>query len=381
MTPINVLYISHLHPQEGSPLENMGGMQRVSMQLVEALNMRNEVILTTEILHAKWEGIAAATFKFAVKLLFRIPKLVEDHGIDIILFSSMVTASLAPLIRNKVFVPMITINHGRDVTLPVAPYQVYIKKVFQSLDATISVSHATRNECLQRGMCVEKAHVMPNGLPIGSVPITPDKLAARAYLNESFDVPIDGKLVLSVGRQVKRKGHKWFLEAVQPLLSGINRIVLVGDGPEHEALRAIANEYHGSGSVHVLGRIDDKNLAMAYNAADVFVMPNIPVAGDMEGFGIVMIEANMRGVPVVASDLEGITDVIKNGVNGYLVKSKIPTAFALRINEIGTSNDVFKSEKVSGHVIRTFGWESVVEDYIELFRTLNRRHSSVSSQI
>jgi len=381
LTPINVLYISHLHPQEGSPLENMGGMQRVSMQLVEALGLRDDVVLTTQILHANWEGIAAQTFKFAVELLFRIPQLVKDHSIDIVLFSSMVTASLAPLIRHKVFVPMVAINHGRDVTLPVAPYQAYIKKVFQALDATVSVSNATRNECLIRGMHANKTFVMPNGLPVGSVPITPDKPAARVYLSELFDIPIDGKFILSVGRQVKRKGHKWFLEAVLPLLSGINRIVLVGDGPEHESLHAIVNDYHGSGSVHLLGRIDDKNLALVYNAADVFVMPNIPVAGDMEGFGIVMIEANVRGVPVVASDLEGITDVIKNGVNGYLVEPERPSAFAWRINEIGTPDDVFKPEEVSGHVIRSFGWESVVGDYIELFRTLTGRHLGVSSQI
>jgi len=377
LSAVNVLYISHLHPEEGSPLENMGGMQRVSMQLVEALQLRDDVVLTTEILHANWEGIAAQTFKFAVELLFRIPKLVEDHDIDVVLFSSMVTAALAPLIRNKVSVPMVTINHGRDVTLPVGPYQAYIKKVFRSLDATVSVSNATRNECLIRGMDANKAFVMPNGLPVGSIPITPDKTVARGVLCQKYDVPADGKLILSVGRQVKRKGHQWFLEAVLPLLSGTNRIVLVGDGPEHEMLQALVFAYEGPHTVHLLGRIDDEDLTLAYNAADVFVMPNIPVPGDMEGFGIVMIEANVRGVPVVASDLEGITDVIKNGVNGYLVEPQNPHAFASRINEIGTPESVFAPQGVSGYVIRTFGWETVVGEYVDLFRKLIRSRKGV----
>jgi phosphatidyl-myo-inositol dimannoside synthase len=359
----------------------MGGMQRVSMQLVEALNLRDDVVLTTEILHANWEGIAAQTFKFAVELIFRIPQLVNDHSIDVVLFSSMVTAALAPLIRHKVSVPMVAISHGRDVTLPVAPYQSYIKKVFKALDATVSVSNATRDECVIRGMVIDKAFVMPNGLPVGSVPIEPDKGTARRYLCDTFDVPTEGKLVLSVGRQVKRKGHQWFLETVLPLLTGTNRIVLVGDGPEHESLQAFVRGYNGPHTVHLLGRIDDKNLELAYNAADVFVMPNIPVSGDMEGFGIVMIEANVRGVPVVASNLEGITDVIKNGVNGYLVKPMNPDAFASRINEIGTHNDGLNADVISGHVIRTFGWESVVGEYIELFRLLTQSRVGLSAQI
>jgi len=381
LTPINVLYISHLHPEEGSPLENMGGMQRVSMQLVEALMQRDDVVLTTEILHANWEGIAAQTFKFAVDLLFRIPKLVEDHSIDVVLFSSMVTAALAPLIRQKVDVPMVAINHGRDVTLPVGPYQAYIKKVFKALDATVSVSNATRAECLSRGMDVSNAYVLPNGLPVGLRPSAPDKTAARQYLGTKFGVPADGKLILSVGRQVKRKGHQWFLKSVLPLLNGLNRVVFVGDGPEHDELQRFVNDYDGSQTVHLLGRIDDHNLGIAYDAADVFVMPNIPVPGDMEGFGIVMIEANVRGVPVVASELEGITDVVTNGVNGYLVEPLNPGAFASRLNEIGTKSDLFKHETVSNHVIQTFGWESVAEEYIHLFTKLKTQRKSVHAQI
>lgn len=352
----------------------MGGMQRVSMQLVEALNQRDDVVLVTEILHANWEGIAAQTLKFTVELLFRIPRLVADHDIDVVLFSSMVTASLAPLIRNKVDVPLIAINHGRDVTLPVAPYQVYIKKVFAALDATVSVSRATRDECLSRGMDPQSAFVLPNGLPIGSRAMSPDRKAARMKLHEAHKVPVDGKLVLSVGRQVKRKGHLWFLEEVYPLLQGSCQIVFVGDGPETPALKAFLESSPNIQNVHLLGRIDDVALSEAYDAADVFVMPNIPVSGDMEGFGIVMIEANLRGAPVVATDLEGISDVISDGENGLLVKPLDPTAFADGIDSIISGRDRFQPEHVSEYVVGTFGWESIASDYVGLFRkVVNRR--------
>ncbi len=359
----------------------MGGMQRVSMQLVEALRQRGDVDLSTEILHANWEGIAAQTFKFAVELLFRIPSIVAERSVDVVLFSSMVTAALAPILRKKVNVPMVAINHGRDVTLPVGLYQAYIKRVFRSLDATISVSNATRDECVLRGMDPERAHVFPNGLPIGSKPLSPDKTSARLLLNERFGVPTDGKLVLSVGRQVKRKGHQWFLESVIPLLSNTYRIVFVGDGPESHKLAQVAENYMGPHSVHLLGRISDDHLNLAYDAADVFVMPNVPVPGDMEGFGIVMIEANVRGVPVVASDLEGIKDVITNGINGYLIEPLQPQRFAAAIERIGTANDVFDPAVVSGHVVQMFGWESVADRYVRLFQSLAKRDPRTLAQI
>jgi phosphatidylinositol alpha-1,6-mannosyltransferase len=351
------------------------------MQLVEALEQRDDVALTTEILHANWEGIALQTFKFAVDLLFRLPKIVKEQSIDVVLFSSMVTAALAPLIRTKVDVPLVAINHGRDVTLPVGPYQKYIKSVFKALDATISVSNATRHECVARGMDPYRAFVLPNGLPIGSTATPPDKAKARDLVNKRFEIPTDGKFVVTVGRQVKRKGHQWFLESVLPLLDGINRIVLVGDGPENEAIQSAMHRYEGLSTIHLLGRIDDLDLNRVYDAADVFVMPNIPVPGDMEGFGIVMIEANVHGVPVVASDLEGIKDVIMNGVNGYLVTPLDASGFASKINGIGTADDLFQPQSVSDYVVRTFGWEAIAEKYVRTFESVVKHRSGMGAQI
>lgn len=379
LTPVKILYISHLHPEEGALLENMGGMQRVSMQLVDALSQRDDVVLTTEILHANWEGIAAQTFKFTIELLFRIPRLVVDHDIDVVLFSSMVTASLAPLIRGRVEVPLVAINHGRDVTLPVAPYQAYLKKVFAALDSTVSVSTATRQECLNRGMNPETAFVLPNGLPVGSQASSPDRNVARAELHSRYSIPKDGRLILSVGRHVKRKGHQWFIEQVLPKVTVPCEVVFVGDGPETSVIKSLIESNASLGNVHILGRIDDAALTVAYDAADVFVMPNIPVSGDMEGFGIVMIEANLRGVPVVAARLEGITDVVADGVNGYLVEPLNADIFAEKVNAIASQPDLFRAERVSQHVVDTFGWETIASDYVGLLReTVERRQGNLA---
>ena len=115
---LKVLYISHSHPPDEAPLENMGGMQRVSMQLVQALVDNSTVEIQTIIQKAPWKGIEWRTLLFLLKLRRQIQQVIDSFKPDVILFSSMVTASMTSWLKGKVAVPMVTINHGQDVTMP-----------------------------------------------------------------------------------------------------------------------------------------------------------------------------------------------------------------------------------------------------------------------
>ncbi len=149
---MRILYISHLHPPKNAPLKSIGGMQRVSMQLVNELEYRGDIELKTIILHAPWKGIEIRAAFFLMNLVRKLPKIVKEFKPDVILFSSMVTASLAKFTRKRIDVPMVTINHGQDVKMPIGIYQNFVPSVFESLDGVISVSEATRQECIKRGM-------------------------------------------------------------------------------------------------------------------------------------------------------------------------------------------------------------------------------------
>ena len=87
--------------------------------------------------------------------------------------------------------------------------------------------------------------------------------------------------------------------------------------------------------VRRLGRISEEELIELYRRGQLFIMPNIVVPGDMEGFGIVMLEAGACGLPNLAADLEGIRDVIEDGVNGWFAPSEDANAFAARIEALG----------------------------------------------
>ncbi|MDV7396707.1 hypothetical protein RZS08_35245, partial [Arthrospira platensis SPKY1] len=110
----------------------MGGMQRVSMQLIKALNERTDVVVVEKTLHAPWKRIGWYTTGFLMKLALSLPSMIRKSKADVVLFSSMVTATMALVNRKRVPIPMVTINHGQDVTLPVKAYQRLVPHIFEA---------------------------------------------------------------------------------------------------------------------------------------------------------------------------------------------------------------------------------------------------------
>lgn len=374
---MRILYISHLHPPKNAPLESIGGMQRVSMQLVEELKRRDDIEIKTIIQHAPWKGIEVRTSFFLANLARKLPKIVDDFKPDVILYSSMVTASLAKLTRLRIDVPMVTINHGQDVKMPIGIYQKFVPKIFASLDGVISVSRATREECIKRGMNPEKGIALPNGFDMTDFLDVPVKAEAIKVIEKTFSVDLTGKkLLITVGRQVKRKGHEWFITEVLPKIETEIVYLVIGDGPEHQRLQEILSKSKQKEKVILAGKQSDELLKQAYSAADIFVMPNIPVSGDMEGFGIVLLEANLAGTPVVASDLEGIRDVIADGMNGFKIPVYDSSKFAIKTDFVLNNGLIELANKSRTYVEENFTWNKVAERYILYLKEVRQNYKS-----
>lgn len=374
---MRILYVSHTHPPDGAILDNVGGMQRVSQQLIRELKRKETVEVITETINVSGDGkIALKAALFLLKQLFRLPHRIKECEADVVLFSSMVTASLSFFIGNKVAVPMVTINHGRDVTLPVKIYQWFVPKVFSSLDGVISVSRATRKECIKRGMDPDKGVALPNGFDLEKLRSFPDKQESRKRLQKNFRIPLENNfMLLTVGRKVKRKGHEWFIREVLPKLDERIVYVTVGDGPEFDSIGQAAEQSPHTDRIFLLGRQPDEVLKQAYAAADLFVMPNIPVEGDMEGFGIVLLEANMARTPAVAADLEGIKDVITQGENGYRVPTMEAERFAETVHKMIFNKLEHFSDQTRTHVQEQFSWVHVAQQYVDFLESVINRNN------
>ncbi|HEX5724811.1 MAG TPA: glycosyltransferase family 4 protein [Longimicrobiaceae bacterium] len=373
--PLRLLFVSHSFPLPGDPLSNLGGMQRVAQGLHAALAAHPAVRLSSLLLETSWKGTPYRIPGYLLKVLRRVPRLVEEERIDVVLFSSLVTASTALLLRRSIHAAgarVAAIPIGRDVTLPAPGYQPFVRRVLGALDAAFPISRATARECFARGLRPEVTHVVPCGVDTELFSPPPDRAAARRELLRAIGgaVPADALLLCSVGRHQERKGFQWFADAVMPRLPADVHYLVSGEGPTTPAIRAAAARHGLEGRVRLLGRVSEERLRTLYRGADLFVMPNVHVPGDIEGFGVVMLEAGMCGLPVLAADLEGISDVVREGENGHLLPSRDAGAFAravLRYREDRAALDAF-SASAARHTARSFSWAAVADRFVALLR-------------
>ena len=369
---MKVVYVSHLHPSADDALDNLGGTQTVSLQILRALQQHPEVTVYPVLLKSSAPWIALDSALFLARLYRTLPQIVDAEKADVVFFISMVTASMAFLRRRSIKVPMVTLNHGHDVIWRFWPYQQLVPKIFESLDGVVSVSEATRQASLARGLSLDKAAVLPNGIVIDSQrPF--NKSASKAWIEREFGLNLTGQsLLLSVGRLVKRKGQAWFMAEVLPQIRTDVVYLVIGAGSEAETLRQLKQQSAYGDRVVLAGKVSAQALQHAYDAADLFVMPNIPVLGDMEGFGVVILEANEARTPAVASALEGIQDVIRSGVNGYTVEPLNAPQFARTIDQALRSVAAL-SDSSYQHVVQHHQWQAIGNRYVQILQQVVNR--------
>jgi len=181
------------------------------------------------------------------------------------------------------------------------------------------------------------------------------------------------KVLLTVARLSTVDGHyKGIDKVINVLPRVIERVgdvqyVVAGDGDERPRLEALARSTGVSDHVRFLGRISDADLFAQYRDCDVFVMPS-----SGEGFGIVFLEAMAFGKPVIGGDHGGTPDVVRDGVNGYLVKHDDEDALATRIIQLLGDENLCASMGAAGLslVNEEFTPAKLSEKFLNLLSTL-----------
>lgn len=257
----------------------------------------------------------------AVKTLIAIARGRVDR---VICSDAIAWATLAPIVslsRVKTTVMVL----GLDLEFPNPIYQRWLRWALPRAERIVAISEATAAVAVKHGAARSQVVVVNPGARFEEVGPA-DRAAARAELRRRLGLADDAFVAVTVGRLVRRKGVAWFVEKVVPQLPAALTYVVAGDGPiRAEIEQAVAGG--GSGRVRLLGTIDDGFRETLLRGADVFVMPNVRVPGDMEGFGLVAVEAASRGTLVIASGVEGITDAVVEGATGIIVEPEVPERF------------------------------------------------------
>lgn len=218
--------------------------------------------------------------------------------------------------------------HGLEVTrLNSKKYQRLKKNFIKTIkysDKVISVSNYTKNEAYKI-INTKKINVIPNFVNLDEFyPLKKSKIIKERK-------PYNGKkVILSLSRIVRRKGHHIVLKSLQYLKKEIpNFIYLIagnGDTDYINELKALSKSLNINKNVKFLGFIEENEKNKIYNICDVYIMNSHQTNenGDSEGFGISFIEANACAKPVIGTKVGGVTDAIKNEVNGLLIEPNDP---------------------------------------------------------
>jgi glycosyltransferase involved in cell wall biosynthesis len=265
--------------------------------------------------------------------------------------------------------------HGLDVTFPNRAYQKVIPRCLSRFDLLFCVSRSTRNECVQRGITPTRCVVIPNGIRPDEIFLPFEKAHLTKELETSLGTSFANRTILaSVGRLVRRKGVGWFVENVMPRLDSRFVFVILGAGPEYSKIQSLIRKLRVENRVFLAGQQPDRVRNLLLNAADAFIMPNISIAGDVEGFGISALEAGSCGLPVIASGIQGIPDAVVEGVTGHLVREGDAEGFAARIESL----DMDRS-RIRKAVAERFSWERIGMEYALKFASLQTGAAPIDS--
>jgi len=347
---MKILFISHSYP----PI--VGGVETQNYELSRWLGK----ITDCTILANKNRKLIPVFLPFAI-----IYTIFQAHKYDVIIFGSGllgVVAWTTKLISKK---PIIIVTHGLDLTYRPAWYQkLWVQKFIPSADKLIAVGNETINAGVSRGIANQKFVFIPNGVD------TEKNLteASRADLEKILGISVAGKkILLTSGRLAKRKGVAWFVREVMPKLPSEYLYVVAGNGPDKENIAKAIAEQKMESRVLTLGYVTDKVRNQLWAVCDLFVQPNIKIAGDMEGFGISVIEAGACRLPVLASNLEGLKDAIKEGRSGFLIEPENAQAYVEKIQALfvdGSPREIFGS-RVRDFVLENFQWKEIAKRYLE----------------
>jgi len=371
---MRILFITRKHPP------SVGGMQNLSYNLIQNFKARGEKRgdQINAIILRKSQGHLIWWFPYA---LFR--GVVAARKADIVHLGDPALSLIGFLIKIFRRKGVVVTVHGLDVTFPFFLYQWYLKLFARNFDRYICISSYARQEAEKHNF--SPCLVIPVGVDKKKLKVKSEKLKVnQAGFLEKYSLPRNKFYLLTVGRLVKRKGAAWFIENVMSSLPEKIIYLVVGDGAEKENLQRLIEEKKLAKRVYLLGKIAEEELKTIYGFADLFIMPNVKVFGDAEGFGLVAVEAALNGLPVVASGIEGIRDAIAHNQNGILAESKNAASFQQWILKF-FSDDQYRQSfglKAAKFTAKHYDWPNIAEQYyqefVEVIKYLELRNTQKS---
>jgi len=316
--------------------------------------------------------------RFAHKEGFHI---LHSHG-----YKGNILFGLLPRKLRKI--PMVTTLHGWTSTNGFSKMRLYEwldRKSLKYIDSVVLVSNAMKYQPKLKDLKDINFHVIPNGIPIPENRInesikqrfnqsqtqetqaTQQTQATRNLDSDILDFCLKGFTIGSIGRLSAEKGYKYLIEALRLLINeGLDaRLTIIGEGYEREYLERSAAQSDLSNRVLMPGYREDAKQYLPF--LDVYAIPSLT-----EGLPLTLLEAMQAKVPIVASKVGGIPEVLDNGRSGLLVKPCKPDAFAEAISLLSSDKNLAKQmtniayQQVTTH----YASKNMALGYLDIYKGL-----------
>ena len=266
-----------------------------------------------------------------------VKEVVASHNIEIVVFGAAAPLALmSSALRKSGVKKVIALTHGHEVWwAKIFPFNFAIKRIGKSVDHLTYLGEFTRqaiSKALTDKSAKEMVKIAP-GIDTAHFIPQPDAMQKRKDLGLQ-----DKKIIISVGRLVHRKGQDKLIEAMPDVLRKIPNahLLIVGEGPYKNHLEKLVNKLSIKENVSFAGRIMYDRLPSYLSAADLFAMPSRSrfFGLEVEGLGIVYLEASACGIPVLAGNSGGAPDAVLEGVTGLCVDGTNVAEIASAVIEI-----------------------------------------------
>jgi len=363
--------------------QQFAGLRRLGNDVRIATAHARDVSFEDGVLRASRPGLTA----YLAHALRTGWSLTRSWRPDVILCGSAVTVPIGWLLSRCFGMQLVVIVYGGELVYEHWLVRPAIRRVLRAADRVVAISRHTRWLAESIGLDPARISIVPPGVDLD--PFDPLNRPTASTSDTEF---ADRRVLLSVGRLVRRKGILEFVERVLPQLVAsdprILYLVVGGDATASLAHRARLSakietriaELGLADHARLLGQLPDAELVALFRRADLFVLPVLDIPGDVEGFGIVFLEAALGFTASVSTRVGGIPDAVADAQTGVLVAPGDHEAMADAIGRLLADTELRDRLAQQGEVRARseFGWDALAARLEQVLVAVQRASGSES---
>lgn len=327
-------------------------------------------IVRIELESTEWGLASTKGLGFYWETIRKVLKLIKEHGIEEVhcgrVIPEGVIARALKLLagaRYNCFV------HGEDVETAATSreHSLLVKNVCKNASMLICNSENTANIVHKLGFdSGSKCEVLHPGVDTSRFEVAAPDTSFRQQMGWSGK-----RVLLTVGRLQRRKGQDFLIKSMPALLKEFPDLfyAVVGRGECYDELISLVDQHKLHDNVCVYPDMDDEALIKCYQQCDIFILPNRTIDNDIEGFGMVLVEAQVCGKPVIAGDSGGTRETMNIGKTGHIIDCSSTENLLNGLSPILRNREIVDGEvDIADYAKNRFNWDQHVAKAKRLFK-------------